>query len=161
MGLQPDYTAHDASAIDSYDYHQPHGAGGHSNTTADKRKRTMGRRARPVCVHCNKDFGRMQELKRHLNEKHTPRRRCPFCDVPWTRPNGMKAHLMGRHVERFTAPMLEAINALRGRRFFEFMDAYDHSPDLDMYCCDSGSPGSEFFLVPGALQCVCHVRNAS
>jgi hypothetical protein len=90
----------------------------------------MGRSARPACVLCNKDFGRVQELKRHQNENHMPRRRCPFCHVPWTRPNVMKAHLMDRHAERFTAEMLEAISALRGRRFLEFLDAYDHGLDL-------------------------------
>jgi hypothetical protein len=132
MGPQPDYPAHDASATDLHYYKKPHGTRGRSNSTTDQRKRTRGRRARPVCVHCNKDFGRIQELKRHLIEKHAPPRRCPFCDVPWTRPSGMKAHLMARHAEKFTAEMLEAIKALRGRRFIEFIDAYDYCPDLDI-----------------------------
>lgn len=118
--------------LPTYYYNKPHGTGGHSNSTIDQRKRTRGRRARPICVPCNKDFGRVQELKRHLIEKHMPLRRCPFCDVPWTRPSGMKAHLVARHAKRFTAEMLEAIKALRGRRFIEFMDAYNYRPDLDM-----------------------------
>lgn len=44
----------------------------------------------------------------------------------------MKAHLKVRHAKKFTAEMLEAIGALRGRRFIEFMDAYDYYPDLDL-----------------------------
>jgi Zinc finger, C2H2 type len=131
MGLQPDNPVHEASGTESYNYNRPHVIGGQLGFTADQGKRIAGRGARPICGYCNKDFGRVQELNRHLNEQHMPPCRCPFCDFTWTRPNGMKAHLMVRHAEKFTAEMLEAIEALRGRRFIEFIDAYDHLLDLD------------------------------
>ena len=60
-----------------------------------------------------------------------PRRRCPFCDFRWTRPDGIKAHLMARHAKKFTADILEEVKALRGQHFIEFVDAYDHSLDLE------------------------------
>ena len=37
---------------------------------------------------------------------------------------------MARHTEKFTADMLEEVKALRGQRFIEFVEAYDHGLDL-------------------------------
>lgn len=91
---------------------------------------TMSNMARPFCADCNKYFGRVQELKRHLNDVHMPLRGCPFCDVKWTRPDKIKAHLMANHEERFTAGMLEQISALYGRRLVECLDTYNHCPDI-------------------------------
>jgi hypothetical protein len=61
-----------------------------------------------------------------------PPRQCPFCNFRWTRPDGIKAHLVVRHAKKFTAEMLAEIKALRGRRFIEFVDAYDHGLDLEL-----------------------------
>ena len=97
----------------------------------DRRSRTTGDREQPICVYCNKEFGRSQELKRHVKDVHMPRRRCPFCPFVWARPGKIKAHLVADHAERFTAEILEGIKALCGRRVIEFVDAYDHIPDVD------------------------------
>jgi hypothetical protein len=118
-------------------YFPPHGTGGHVNfqdATEDQPSSTMGAsgKVRPVCVYCKKDFGRAQELKRHVKDKHGPRRRCPFCDFIWIRPSNIKAHLMAEHAEGFTAEMLEVFKALRGRRVIAFVDAYDHEPYVTM-----------------------------
>lgn len=85
-------------------------------------------RARPVCGTCGGDFGRDQELKRHVKDIHMPRRRCPFCNVTWTRPAIIKAHLIDDHAEQFTEEELIGIKALCGRRVTEFLDAYDYIP---------------------------------
>ena len=115
---------------------RPHGIEEHltiQNIIEDNQNqsRTIGRGERPVCIHCSKHFGRVQELQRHVKEIHMPWRRCPFCDFMWTRPGKIKAHIMAEHAERFTAEMLEGIKGLCGRRIVEFLDAYDYSPDVD------------------------------
>jgi hypothetical protein len=117
-----------------YPQSQTHGTGEYlpfQGATEDQGTRAMDGNARPVCVYCSKDFGRIQELKRHVKEKHMPRRRCPWCDFLWTRPDKIKFHLLSNHAERFTAEVLEGIKALCGRRFVEFVDAYDHGNDVE------------------------------
>ena len=93
----------------------------------------MGLRARPICEYCEEDFGRVQELTRHVKDVHMPRRRCPFCDITWTRPAKIKAHLIADHAEKFTAEVLKGFKALCGRRVTEFLDAYDYIPEVDRY----------------------------
>jgi len=113
---------------------QHHGTGGNlpaQSVTTDQRSRTSGGRARPICVYCDKEFRRVQELKRHLKDIHMPRRGCPFCPFMWTRPGQIKAHLIADHAEQFTAEVLEGIKALCGRRVIEFVDAYDHVRDVE------------------------------
>jgi len=95
----------------------------------DQRSRNVDGKVRPVCVYCNKSFGRDQELQRHMKDIHTPRRQCPFCEVTWTRPDKIKAHIVADHADKFTAEMLEGIKAFCGRRIVEFMDAYDYGLD--------------------------------
>lgn len=85
-----------------------------------------GGKARPICASCNIVFGRIQEYKRHIKDKHMDRRRCPFCDFQWSRSDIIKVHLNSKHAERFTAEILEGFMALRGRHVIEFMDAYDY-----------------------------------
>jgi len=101
--------------------------------TTDNQSHAMGLRARLVCAFCEEDFGRVQELKRHVKDIHMPRRRCPFCNVTWTRPANIKAHLIADHAEKFTAEVLNRIKALCGRRVTEFLDEYDYVPDVDRY----------------------------
>ena len=135
-GPQPNVPPVHASTTLFYDYTQSHRSGGYfQNFTADhgNQSRTIqvSREGRPVCVYCSKDFGRVQELKRHEEEIHMPWRRCPFCDFMWARPHKIKAHILTKHAETFTAEMLEAIKTLCGRRIVEFLDPYDYGPDLE------------------------------
>ena len=95
------------------------------STAEDNRNHTVCRGTRPVCAYCARDFGRVQELKRHMDDMHMPRRRCPLCPFAWTRPGKIKAHLIADHAERFAAEMLEGIKALRGRHIVGFVDAWD------------------------------------
>jgi hypothetical protein len=135
-GLQPNAPAPVANVAQFHNHAQPHGIGEHftiRNIMEDNQNqsRTISSGGRPACLHCGKDFGRVQELRRHVKEKHMPWRRCPFCDFMWTRPDKIKAHIMVEHAERFTAEMLEGIKAFCGRRIVEFLDAYDHGSDMD------------------------------
>jgi hypothetical protein len=90
-----------------------------------------GGKVRPVCVHCNQDFGRVQELYRHVRDKHMPRRRCPFCGFMWSRPDKIRSHLLANHAERFTAEMPEGVKALCGRDIVEFVNGFDHGLDME------------------------------
>jgi len=108
---------------------QPHGSLAHSliqNIANDQRRTMSGGKARPVCTNCSIVFGRIQEYKRHIRDKHTDRRRCPFCDFQWSRPNIIKVHLVSKHAEKFTPEILERFKGLRGREVVEFVDAYDY-----------------------------------
>jgi len=114
---------------------QPHDTGEQLITQSApmaRRNYAMGRRPRPVCASCNKDFGRVQELKRHLKDVHMPRCRCPFCNYTWTRPNKIKAHLMADHIDKFTAEMLDGIKDLYGQRIIEFVNAYHSGPHIEV-----------------------------
>jgi len=131
---------HDEVSTRSFYYHdfrsnvvsqtQPHGRLSHSaiqNTADDQRRIMSGGKAQPVCADCNIGFGRDQEYKRHLRDKHTNRRRCPFCDFRWSRPNIIKVHLISKHAGKFaTAEILEAFKGFRGRHVIEFVDACDY-----------------------------------
>jgi len=89
-----------------------------------------GANAQSVCVLCASVFKRIQELKRHIRDKHMDRRLCPFCTFRWSRPNNIKVHIISEHAERFTAELLEAIKGLRGRQVIAFVDGYDNGPEL-------------------------------
>jgi len=123
--------------------------------TKDQSSRAMGLRARPVCTYCGEDFGRVQELNRHVKDIHMPRRRCPFCDVTWTRPAKIKAHLIADHAEEFTEEVLIGIKALCGRRVTEFLDAYDYIPTWADIQHDNAGQGqisfSQYHLAAGEL----------
>jgi hypothetical protein len=101
-----------------------------------------------VCLLCPSVFKRIQELKRHIRDKHMDRRRCPFCTFRWTRPNNIKVHIISKHAERFTAELLEAIRDLRGRQVIAFVDGYDNEPDLPMsdHCNYAQLPGASTLL---------------
>ena len=91
-----------------------------------------GGKAQSVCVQCGGVFKRLQELKRHIRDKHMVRRRCPFCTFRWSRPNNIKVHIISEHAETFTAELLEAIKGLRGRDVIAFVDGYGHGLELPM-----------------------------
>lgn len=88
--------------------------------------------ARPHCAQCNKVFGRVQELKRHMRDKHMDRGRCPFRLFNWTRPDKIKAHIVTHHAERFTAEILEGVKGLCGQNVIKLVDAYDYASELPM-----------------------------
>ena len=71
---------------------------------------------------------RAQELKRHLKEKHEPRRQCPFCKFEWTRPDKIKNHITTYHQDMFTAEVMAEFRALYGKKMITFLDELDHGP---------------------------------
>ncbi|KAN0131184.1 hypothetical protein V8E53_011076 [Lactarius tabidus] len=87
---------------------------------------------RPLCDTCGKSFGRPQDVRRHIKDLHTPRRRCPFCPHEWSRPEKIKAHLTDVHRDLLSAENLQGICALRGQQVFVFLDtfAFIHSAEL-------------------------------
>lgn len=121
--------------------YQPHGSDGTGaqltiqSAAVDQGHRTTGRKKRPSssCPYCptGKDFGRFQELKRHVRDLHVPPSVCPFCDFPWTRPNKIKDHIISNHAGTFTAEFLEIFKAFSGRQVSEFLGAVDYGPYVD------------------------------
>lgn len=73
-----------------------------------------GSRKQNNCDVCGKRFGRLQELRRHIKDKHEPPRACPFCDFTWTRPGRMRTHLQTCHNERLTKEDVEELRNLQG-----------------------------------------------
>ncbi|KAH9966463.1 hypothetical protein BC827DRAFT_1176066 [Russula dissimulans] len=69
------------------------------------------------CPHgdCDKTYGRLQELKRHIRDKHNIPRKCPFCDTTWTRPETIRGHLVVQHQDHLTEEECDYILKLRGR----------------------------------------------
>ena len=84
------------------------------------------------CGTCGKVFKRNQELKRHREQVHVPKRECSFefCPYKWTaaRPALIKDHFTEVHGSKFDPEVLEAIRPLRGRDVLEFMDTYAFDP---------------------------------
>jgi hypothetical protein len=121
-----------------YPQTQSQGIEGHSapqSATEDRRNRTTGctGRPRPACATCSKDFGRTQELERHVRDIHDPPHQCPFssCPFTWTRPNILKDHLLADHEGGFSPEILEAIKSLRGQNFVKFLDGYVHRLNVE------------------------------
>ena len=75
---------------------------------------------------CGQIFRRRQELTRHLNQVHSPGRKCPFqpCLYTWKRPYKIKAHIINVHGSEFCPKVLEQIHKLKEKRVIEFLDAY-------------------------------------
>ena len=149
MGQQPNFPPDEASITNvyyiqsentliPYPQTQSQGIGGHfasQSATENWRNRTTGRtdRPRPACATCSRDFGRTQELERHVRDVHDPPHRCPFssCPFTWTRPNKLKDHLLADHEGGFSPEILEAIKPLRGQGFVKFLDEYIHRRNVE------------------------------
>jgi hypothetical protein len=67
------------------------------------------------CPYCNRKYGRVQELQRHITDKHHQPQKCPFCHVKWTRPVKIRAHILTDHKDSFTEDEQQEIRRLRGR----------------------------------------------
>jgi hypothetical protein len=67
----------------------------------------------PRCGTCGKSFKRNQEVKRHWNQVHVPKRECPFefCPYKWTvaRPAKIKDHITKVHGSEFDPGVLQQI----------------------------------------------------
>ena len=63
---------------------------------------------------CDKKYGRLQELKRHIRDKHKDPPECLFCDTTWTRPEMMRRHLVVQHQDHLTEEERNDILKLRG-----------------------------------------------
>lgn len=80
-----------------------------------------------VCKTCNRRFGRLQELKRHMGQVHQPLRKCPFnrCAYKWKRPDIIKTHITNKHRNELCPEVFQKVSALRGKSIVEFVDAYE------------------------------------
>ncbi|KAH8992178.1 hypothetical protein EDB92DRAFT_1816023 [Lactarius akahatsu] len=97
---------------------------GASNMILSQHAATTGA-VRPLCGICGQSFGRPQDLKRHIKDKHMPRRQCPFCSHEWSRPDRIKAHLTDAHRDALSAEVLQGICALRGQAVVDFLETYE------------------------------------
>ncbi|KAH9032877.1 hypothetical protein EDB85DRAFT_2145274 [Lactarius pseudohatsudake] len=97
---------------------------GASNMILSQHAATSGG-VRPLCGTCGQSFGRPQDLKRHVIDKHMPRRQCPFCFYEWSRADKIKAHLTEVHRDVFSAEILQGICSLRGQAVIEFIQTYE------------------------------------
>jgi len=72
---------------------------------------------------CEKKYRRLQELIRHIRDKHEIPRKCFLCDMEWTRTEKIRSHYITRHSDQLTNEEREEIKRLRGRNntihFFE------------------------------------------
>lgn len=70
--------------------------------------------------HCgvcrDKKYGRAQDLKRHIRDKHQLPQECPLCRIKWTRPEKIKKHLITYHRGLFTEAIEGEISHLRGQK---------------------------------------------
>ena len=79
----------------------------------------------PFCWVCNREFTRNQEVKRHLKDVHTPKRKCPFkpCAFKWIRPDKVKTHITQAHRSEFHPVVFQRMSKLCGKGLVEFVDA--------------------------------------
>jgi|SRR5712675_91253 len=68
------------------------------------------------CPHgnCDKSYGRRQDLKRHIRDRHGIRPRCPSCGFESTRAERIRRHLITQHRDRFSRKERQDIRRLRG-----------------------------------------------
>jgi hypothetical protein len=68
------------------------------------------------CPHdgCNKSYGRRQEARRHMRDKHEVSPKCFICGIKWTRSAKIKEHLLSKHRHHFTEEERREIQRLRG-----------------------------------------------
>ena len=51
-----------------------------------------------ICTTCNKQFGRLHELQRHINSVHKENSiECPHCDEKFSRKDTLKRHITRKH----------------------------------------------------------------
>ncbi|KAH8985729.1 hypothetical protein EDB86DRAFT_2316370 [Lactarius hatsudake] len=81
-----------------------------------------------VCQACGVRFRRLQELRRHEIDVHSPPRQCLFCHYQWKRPHKIKDHLLKVHCSELPPETLEGISALNGRGLVEFLETSEHLP---------------------------------
>jgi hypothetical protein len=63
---------------------------------------------------CDSIYGRHQEVKRHIREKHAILPKCIICGNTWTRPEKIRKHLLSKHRRHFTEEERQEICHLRG-----------------------------------------------
>lgn len=95
-----------------------------SPRSEDRDKKTMDREGRQLCTPCGKSFGRIQDLRRHQREKHSPAHECQFCGFKWSRPDKFRRHLIESHRSKFSPEVLLEIKTLRAQRLVEFINEH-------------------------------------
>jgi hypothetical protein len=75
---------------------------------------------------CNKSYGRPQEVRRHVREKHEISPECLICGIKWTRPEKIRSHLIKEHRDRFTEEQRQIICNLQGlNSTIDFLNEWD------------------------------------
>ena len=63
---------------------------------------------------CNKNYGRRQELRRHVRERHGILPKCLICGIKWSRAVNIREHLIKKHRGHFTKKECQEIHDLKG-----------------------------------------------
>ncbi|KAN0124447.1 hypothetical protein V8E52_002096 [Russula decolorans] len=68
-----------------------------------------------TCDHdgCNKSYGRPQDVRRHVREKHGILPECPICGIKWARAEKIRKHLIKKHRNQFTKEERQQIRHLQ------------------------------------------------
>ena len=59
-------------------------------------------------------YGRHQEVRRHIREKHAILPKCLICGIKWTRAEKIRKHILLEHRQHFTKKERQEICDLRG-----------------------------------------------
>jgi len=62
---------------------------------------------------CNKIYGRPQDVRRHVREKHEILPECLICGIKWTRAEKIRRHLIKNHRDHFTKKQRQQIRHLQ------------------------------------------------
>ncbi|KAH9166491.1 hypothetical protein EDB89DRAFT_1910630 [Lactarius sanguifluus] len=93
------------------------------------------------CTSCSKVYSRLQELKRHVRDRHEERRKCPFCRTRWTRPERVRNHVLRNHGRLLSENEQREIYRLRGLDdTVYFLAKYGNMPSKN-HTIDAQAPG--------------------
>ena len=63
---------------------------------------------------CDKRYGRPQDVRRHVRERHEILPKCLVCGTEWARAEKIRRHLIERHRDHFTKKERQQIRQLQG-----------------------------------------------
>ncbi|KAH9038490.1 hypothetical protein EDB85DRAFT_1887884 [Lactarius pseudohatsudake] len=93
------------------------------------------------CTSCSTVYSRLQELKRHVRDRHEERRKCPFCCTRWTRPERIRNHVLKNHGRLLSENERREIYRLRGLDDTVcFLAKYGNIPSKN-HTIDAQAPG--------------------
>ncbi|KAH9954357.1 ankyrin repeat-containing domain protein [Russula dissimulans] len=94
--------------------------------SGDHDNQRMSHKLQLACKSCGRSYGRIQELRRHERDKHSPARQCQFCAVKWTRPEKIRLHLIASHRKEISLTVLleMEMDTLRGQHLVDFLNRH-------------------------------------